>query len=95
MDKELMRQGFEAWWSRQAGFRDSSKARVAFEWISSRQEYRNPGVQCCWEAWQASRDALVVKLPGVTGHEYDPLADADYQARCKEAIEAQGLKVKP
>lgn len=48
-----------------------------------------------WEGWKASREAVVVELPRITGHEYDPLADADYREGCREAIEAQGLKVTP
>lgn len=48
-----------------------------------------------WQpAWSLSRESLVIELPTITGYEYDPLADADYRARCREAIEAAGLKVK-
>ena len=54
-----------------------------------------PLVSMSWWAWQASREAVEVTLPRITGHEYDPLADADYREGCREAIEAQGLKVAP
>lgn len=45
-----------------------------------------------WSVWQASRDAVVVELPGVNGTEYDPLANADYREECRTAIEAAGLR---
>ncbi|HDS1791446.1 hypothetical protein NPS34_25810 [Pseudomonas putida] len=54
-----------------------------------------PLVSMSWWAWQASREAVLVTLPKITGHEYDPLAGADYREGCREAIEAQGLKVAP
>lgn len=46
-----------------------------------------------WYYWQKSRQAVVVELPRITGHEYDPLADADYREGCRAAIESQGLRV--
>lgn len=58
-------------------------------------EYELPGLEGAWWGWQASREAVVVTLPRITGHEYDPLADAEYREGCREAIEAQGLKVAP
>lgn len=86
---------------------DTSKSREVFEaWVLreypnqimgrfNNGEYYSTTVQHCWLAWQASRQELVVELPGVHADAYDPLADADYQARCREVITAQGLKVKP
>lgn len=58
-------------------------------------EYELPGLEGAWWGWQASRAAVVVTLPRITGHEYDPLADADYREGCRAAIEAQGLRVAP
>ena len=59
---------------------------------------------CAWWAWQASREAVVVELPAkISAHNtteggfvrpeaehYDEAVDD-----CREAIEAQGLKVSP
>lgn len=59
------------------------------------EDYCNTRTRDAWWAWQDSREAVVVTLPRITGHEYDPLADADYREGCREAIEAHGLKVAP
>ena len=67
-------------------------------------EYLNYAAQCYWLFWQASREAVVVELPAkISAHNtteggfvrpeaehYDEAVDD-----CREAIEAQGLKVSP
>lgn len=58
-------------------------------------DYVQHNVRMAWVGWKNSREAVVVTLPRISGHEYDPLADADYREGCREAIEAQGLKVAP
>jgi hypothetical protein len=48
-----------------------------------------------WEAWQASRESLVIELPSdqcIDIHGYSPKATRLY---CRKAIEAAGLKVMP
>ena len=87
MDTNKMREQFEAWVLRE--FPEQSLARF------TTGEYQGFTVEHCWQAWKASRETVVVTLPRITGHEYDPLADADYREGCREAIEAQGLKVTP
>lgn len=63
-------------------------------------------VQSAWMAWQASRAALVVELPKqvgldkpFTGIPMDEMkADNSYNlalSRCRAAIEAAGVRVKP
>ena len=51
--------------------------------------YQSFGVYSAWEAWQASREALVIELPdedGMQGHLWAPDVVA--------AMEAAGVKVK-
>ena len=53
-----------------------------------------PLVNMCWWAWQASREAVVVEME--SHYCYDRPGDAYAVIQdCKEAIEAQGLKVAP
>lgn len=61
-------------------------------------DYRSETVQQSWTAWQASRQALVVKLPEEyvlpPATDYDTLTAACRQ-QDREAIEAAGVRVKP
>lgn len=70
-------------------------------------DYLNLLVQSAWWAWQASRETLVIELPGV-GPTPEPPEDAfddsyldahhasiRMRNRCYLAIEAAGLKVTP
>ena len=64
--------------------------------------YHDSSVDAYWHFWQASREALVVKLPDTSemaeraaaGNEYSAIR-IEHQARCRAAIEAQGLRVAP
>ncbi|EKT4476564.1 hypothetical protein QEL91_002237 [Pseudomonas putida] len=52
-----------------------------------------------WVCWQASREAVVVELPGIA-HEIDESVEIAYGFNCalktiRADIEAQGLKVAP
>lgn len=52
-------------------------------------------IEMVWWAWQASREAVVVELPTkacIRANEYTPYEVVD---ACRDAIEAQGLKVAP
>lgn len=55
-------------------------------------EYLNYAAQCYWLFWQASREAVVVELPA-TGTLLVPGWNQAVH-RCREAIEAQGVKCK-
>lgn len=57
--------------------------------------YLDIDLQAAWEAWQASRDAVVVELPGVDTWSCRSEAMHVYKRECKEAIEAAGVKVAP
>lgn len=92
----------------------NNKMREEFEaWARKRSmdlEYRNiPGVgqfyECprtllAFEAWQASREALVIELPeervarGYGEQVADALGFNDGVEYCREAIEAAGVRVK-
>ncbi|WP_409259910.1 hypothetical protein [Pseudomonas sp. KCJK8806] len=86
--------------------------REAFERTNSRDHrrqppkgnnYIDPMAQADWESfqkgWQASREAVVVELPGIA-HEIDESVEIAYGFNCalktiRADIEAQGLKVTP
>lgn len=81
----------------------TDKAREEFEaWLvkanrscaSARNDsggYSHYGTQSCWEAWQASREALVVEFP--VFDDYPASIDAEMRESLRVVIEAAGLKV--
>lgn len=89
----------------------TDKAREEFEaWLkqanrscaSARNDsggYHHYGTQSCWEAWQASRAAIVIELPAADGEFEYPhggttyFDGAEYRDACVKAIEAAGLKL--
>lgn len=85
--KDQMREEFEAWvisnWPAQSLSRFSA---------ASGGEYQGFTVQHCWEAWKASRAAVVIELPQQSGANLDWNQAIRY---CHQAIESAGLKVKP
>lgn len=88
-----MREEFEAWvksnWPNQSLDRFNPLHGV------TEGEYMGFTVQHCWDAWQASREAIEVELPVVYQDSPDPLYEVAYAQKCRESIEALGLKVKP
>lgn len=68
----------------------------------SAEGYRDSSVDAYWHFWKASREAVVVPLPDTSemaqraaaGNEYSAIR-IEQQARCRAAIEAQGLRVAP
>lgn len=96
MDTYKMREQFEAWVL--ANWPEQSVARF------TTGEYQGYTVEHCWQAWQASREAVVVELPPkiswhntTEGGFVRPEAEHYDEAieDCRSAIEAQGLKVAP
>lgn len=88
---DKMRDEFEAWvilnWPNQSLDRFNPLHGV------TEGEYMGFTVQHCWEAWQASRSAVVIELP--SADEFDvPSFAHDAIVGCWNAIEAAGLKVK-
>lgn len=96
MDTNKMREQFESWIS----------SYIGSTWLKRNEhqidEYLDENAQFMWEAWQASRWAVVVELP-----ELRSVPDRDCWSRTnglgfnnalkesRQMIEAQGLKVAP
>jgi len=95
MDTNKMREQFEEAWAYAMRNDEGVPGSKPLRSLVDPERYRGSAVNGAWHWWKLSREAVVVELPRITGHEYDPLADADYREGCREAIEAQGLKVAP
>ncbi|ELL2820888.1 hypothetical protein Q4997_002602 [Escherichia coli] len=87
------REQFEAWWKTQ-------RAVCQFAREGSKNgAYHSKPCQSAWEAWQSSREALVVELPSLkpskSGDRYQ-WADGIYQLKIDvgNMIRAAGIKVK-
>ena len=75
------------------------------EYDDAEQQYLDETVQTAWEFWQLSREALVVELPPpldadeIDDDLFGPVEIADgvneIIARCRTAIEAAGVRVRP
>ena len=93
MDANNMREQFEQWakgrysWHLHDDARDPEERTLA-SWNG--ETYGNRIVEGMWQAWQASREAVVVELPSPSGIAADGMGAF---AACRHAIEAQGLKV--
>lgn len=94
MDTNKMREQFEAWIS----------SYIGSTWLGRNDhqmdEYIDENAQFMWEAWQVSREAVVVELPEVQSDMIDQVGgeqEVRYypQMALITAIEAQGLKVAP
>ncbi|MBD1555240.1 hypothetical protein [Pseudomonas typographi] len=81
MSTEKMREEFEAWV--EANFGLSVRRNPA-------GAYQSFGVYAAWEAWQASRAALVIELPQIVAYEagYDSLRDNEYASQSGEFFDA-------
>lgn len=98
MSTEKMREEFES-----AVLRNWPKAPLnRCDVVSSRAgQYADEIVQRAWWGWQASRAALVIELPaapfGENSYETAVFSEGTKHMRnlCSNAIEAQGMKVKP
>jgi hypothetical protein len=81
MSESKMREEFEAWAEANLGLSIRRTPSGA---------YQSFGVYSAWEAWQASREALVIELPEPSGISADGFG---YREACVRAITATGLKV--
>lgn len=96
MSQEKMREEFEVWAEDALGL-PKKRLRTG--------GYQSFGMHSAWEAWQASRAAVVIELPDSPGSHYngapvsallDPLQCwRDGYEMAAKRIEAAGLKVKP
>ncbi|APE99616.1 hypothetical protein [Pseudomonas putida] len=98
MDTNKMREQFEAWVSSE--YPNQSLERFNPLHGVTEGEYTGFTVQHCWQAWQASREAVVVDLPSedtcrTSTSKEEAVQEAYNHAlgECRAAIEAQGLKV--
>lgn len=97
--RDISREQFQKWHSTKHGWPTSN-----YEFYWNDNYYEDEDFQLAWDAWQASREAVVVELPPkISAHNtsesgwvrpeaehYDEAIDD-----CREAIEFQGLKVTP
>ncbi|WKW34375.1 hypothetical protein KIH13_12415 [Pseudomonas viridiflava] len=94
MSIEKVREEYEVWVLRE--YPNQHMGRFATG------EYHSTVIEDCWQAWQASREALVIELPKDFGTETGkPFGDllclvsnAAF-SECRKAIKAAGVKVKP
>lgn len=95
MHTNKMREQFEAWIS----------SYIGSTWLGRNDhqmdEYIDENAQFMWEAWQASREAVVVELPSEdtcrTSTSKEEAAQDAYNhalGECRSVIEAQGVKCK-
>lgn len=107
MDTNKMREQFEQWaknrysWHLHEDARDPEERTLA-SWNGD--AYGNRIVEGMWQAWQASREAVVVQMPNRASDAYreefedvegGSFNEAAYIRDVHKAIEAQGLKVAP
>jgi len=95
MDTNKMREQFEAAWCER--YPDHPPLALKRSGLDP-ADYCNTRTRDAWWAWQASREAVVVKLPSAI--ESPPYACFqsgwnDMRGEAVDAIEAQGLKVAP
>jgi len=92
MSNQKIREEFEGWIGGQEdyfGCASESLTRCDEE----PDEYLCGAVHGAWMGWQASREALVIKLP--TEKDFSASDDSFFiLGRCHEAIEAAGVRVK-
>lgn len=98
MDTNKMREQFEKAWTLMS-YPDSEGLDDPFYLsdfsLNPQGEYLEPIIHYAWWGWQASRATAVVELPTkacIRTNEYTPYEVVDV---CRDAIEAQGLKVAP
>ena len=62
---EKMREEFEAWYSKELGFKEDNPERMFSMFCDDGEnhEYYRLSVRCAWSSWKASRAALCVELP--------------------------------
>lgn len=101
MSNEEMRKEFEA--AAESKFKnvDFSICTAERGYIYSVGEYTQPALQTMWWAWQTSRAAIEVELPGMPKAQRSDeeatfsAGGCDMLRQCRKAIESAGLKVKP
>ena len=91
---EKMRDGFESWCLANGYTLRPAETNCG---IIIEGDYGHPTVQIAWQAWQASRSALVVELPNEKGGRYlDSYQEGwnDAISSCEQRIEDCGVSYK-
>lgn len=91
---EKMREDFEAWHRAkyQTKHQTGRPTRDMHNGVYD-EKYGPDEQQDRWEIWQASRESLVIELPGACECCHGQ-AEIDMNEACAQAIEAAGLRVK-
>lgn len=97
MDK--MREEFEAWYSKELGFREDNPERMFSMFCDDggNHEYYRLSVRCAWKSWKASRAALCVELPEVRVLDGGRIAEIGYELAVDDferALDAAGIRYK-
>lgn len=87
MSTEKMREEFEEAFLAKFGWRPSR--------MHGSDDYVEASANLAWWFWQASRAALVVELPETSLTGSIGVAHKAVTKRCREAIEAAGVRVRP
>lgn len=87
-----MRDEFEEWAAEEAEVRGVGTLLGLMK-DEHHDRYSMIWTQTAWVAWQASRESLVIELPGACECCHDQSA-IDMNEACAQVIEAAGLKVK-
>lgn len=82
MNIEKMREEFESWCC----------ARAMMKAVNPDGSYVYERTQVQWEAWQASRESLVISIP--VFDDYPASIDAEMRESLRDAIHAAGVKTK-
>ena len=87
------REQFEAWCTKRGLSTDTDSD------CWGQQKYKYDRIQCMWEGWQASREAVEVELPSFDkpvkwGAATISIDLYQHKKECEEAIRAAGIKVK-
>nr|WP_314569288.1 hypothetical protein [uncultured Pseudomonas sp.] len=90
MSNDKMREEFEAWTRRR--FNGLSLLRINLPGSPTDGQYEVIATRYCWDAWQASRAAVLVQMPQQSGVNLDWNQAIRY---CIQAVEAEGLGWKP
>ncbi|KTC59085.1 hypothetical protein [Pseudomonas savastanoi] len=88
MSNDKIHEEFEAWAI--ARFINSATMKPLQRSADEPDGYHYPVLNTAWEAWKASREALVIELPQQSGANLDWNQAIRY---CHQAIEDAGVKV--
>jgi hypothetical protein len=111
MSNDKMREEFSAWYLAEVtesyGKGCRAQAEKNLEWVFEDGRFAEPMLRLGLQAWQASREALVIELPPEPSVPEEPEEAIDdshmdayhaakrMRAECVKSVKAAGVKVKP